>query len=296
MMVAREKGFSLKDAVEHYATHLESLNHSASIETAIEEFLAIREAEGNAKAHLIDLRRRLNRFAREFGTRLAASISTKELDGWLHGLPVAPQTRANFRRVVHSFFAFCAARGYCAGNPVAGASKPKVPPKTIGILTVEQSQALLEACPGVILPAVAIGLFAGLRREEIARLDWRSIDLDRRFIGCRREVQDCPAQAGAGQRQSPCMARPFPSDLGAVMPPAITYRRKFLRALKAAGIESWPANALRHSFASYRLADTQDAAKTALELGHTESRTLFRHYRELVTPEAAKAYCNLFAA
>ena len=29
MMVAREKGFSLKDAVEHYATHLESLNHSA---------------------------------------------------------------------------------------------------------------------------------------------------------------------------------------------------------------------------------------------------------------------------
>lgn len=83
---------------------------------------------------------------------------------------------------------------------------------------------------------------------------------------------------------------------GAVMPPAITYRRKFLRALKAAGIESWLANALRHSFASYRLADTQDAAKTALELGHTESRTLFRPYRELVTPEAAKAYCNLFAA
>ena len=32
-----------------------------------------------------DSRRRLNRFAREFGTRLAASMSTKELDGWLHG-------------------------------------------------------------------------------------------------------------------------------------------------------------------------------------------------------------------
>ena len=103
MMVAREKGFSLKDAVEHYATHLESLNHSASIETAIEEFLAIREAEGNAKAHLIDLRRRLNRFAREFGTRLAASMSTKELDGWLHGLPVAPQTRASSVDVASSW-------------------------------------------------------------------------------------------------------------------------------------------------------------------------------------------------
>ena len=122
-MVAREQGFNLKDAVEHYAAHLESLNHSASIETAIEEFLSIREAEGKAKAHLVDLRHRLNRFAHAFGTRLAASITTKELDGWLHGLIVAPQTRTNYRRVVHNFFSFCTTRGYCTGNPVAQASQ-----------------------------------------------------------------------------------------------------------------------------------------------------------------------------
>ena len=154
----------------------------ASIETAIEEFLSIREAEGKSRAHLADLRRRLNRFARSHGTRLAASITTKELDGWLHGLVAGPQTRLNFRRILHNFFGFCATRGYCQSNPVAQASKPKVPPRTIGILTVDQSKALLSACSEAILPAVAIGMFAGLRAAEIARLDWSSIDLERRFL------------------------------------------------------------------------------------------------------------------
>jgi hypothetical protein len=48
----------------------------------------------------------------------------------------------------------------------------------------------------------------------------------------------------------------------------------------------WRQNALRHSFASYRLAAIQDAAKVALEMGNSPAM-LFKHYRELVTPEAA---------
>ena len=39
MMVAREKGFSLKDAVEHYA-HLGALNQSVTVEVAIDELLS----------------------------------------------------------------------------------------------------------------------------------------------------------------------------------------------------------------------------------------------------------------
>ena len=72
-----------------------------------------------------------------------------------------------------------------------------------------------------------------------------------------------------------------------------TYRRRFAEAVKAAGIESWPSNALRHSFASYHLAFHQNAAATALQLGHTDSRLLFEHYRELVHPEDAKAFWQI---
>jgi integrase len=55
----------------------------------------------------------------------------------------------------------------------------------------------------------------------------------------------------------------------------------------------WPSNGLRHSFASYHLAHFRNAALLALELGHTNQEITFRHYRELVTPEAAKKYWNI---
>jgi len=64
---------------------------------------------------------------------------------------------------------------------------------------------------------------------------------------------------------------------------------------KAAGVKRAPApdNGLRHSFASYRLAATNDAAKTALELGHPNTKLLFSTYRELVTPEDAVEYWSI---
>ena len=48
----------------------------------------------------------------------------------------------------------------------------------------------------------------------------------------------------------------------------------------------WKPNALRHSYASYRLADIKDAARVALEMGNSPAM-LFRNYRELVTEKQA---------
>jgi integrase len=140
-----------------------------------------------------------------------------------------------------------------------------------------------------------IGLFAGLRREEIARLDWREIDLERGYI----EVK--AASAKTAQRRLVSVSdnlrawlAPFRQLAGAVRPTSITYRRKFAAALKAAKIEHWPHNGLRHSFASYHLALHQDAAKTSLELGHMQSAILFGHYRELVRPDEAKLFWQIY--
>jgi hypothetical protein len=58
-------------------------------------------------------------------------------------------------------------------------------------------------------------------------------------------------------------------------------------------LKAWPNNGLRHSFASYHLAHLGDAARLALELGHTNQELLFRHYRELVTPDQAEKYWSI---
>jgi hypothetical protein len=49
---------------------------------------------------------------------------------------------------------------------------------------------------------------------------------------------------------------------------------------------TWERNALRASSVSYRLAETQDLAATALEAGHTPDM-LRRQYQQLTTPDEA---------
>jgi hypothetical protein len=52
---------------------------------------------------------------------------------------------------------------------------------------------------------------------------------------------------------------------------------------------TWPQNCLRHSYATYRLAVTHDAARVALEMGNSPTM-LFVNYRELVDQHDAKAW------
>jgi len=55
---------------------------------------------------------------------------------------------------------------------------------------------------------------------------------------------------------------------------------------------AWKHNALRHSFISYRVADIQNVAQVALEAGNSP-QMIFKHYRELVRPDAAKAWFSI---
>jgi len=48
--------------------------------------------------------------------------------------------------------------------------------------------------------------------------------------------------------------------------------------------------------ASYHLAAFQDAAALALEMGHSNTKMIFEHYRALVSPKAVKAYWSIAAA
>jgi hypothetical protein len=54
----------------------------------------------------------------------------------------------------------------------------------------------------------------------------------------------------------------------------------------------WRQNALRHSFISYRVAETGDVPRTALEAGNSP-KMIFRHYREVVDEESAKAWFSI---
>ena len=63
-------------------------------------------------------------------------------------------------------------------------------------------------------------------------------------------------------------------------------------AVKAQIADGWRQNGLRHSYISYRVAQTGDVARTALEAGNTP-KMIFRHYREVVDEESAIAWFSI---
>ena len=143
-------------------------------------------------------------------------------------------------------------------------------------------------CPANLLPHIVIGAFSGIRAAEIERLDWRDILFDRGYI----EIKAAKAKTKA-RRLVPLLPNlcawlePLKKEEGHVcFVPNVAFRLNYLGEKSGVG---WRQNALRHSYASYRLADTPDAAKVALEMGNSPDK-LFRHYRELVTPDAAKEW------
>lgn len=284
------KGFTLDAALTFYSEHLHLRRRSVNTLKAYDEFVETREKEGASASHLRDFTYRLQRFAKKHAKRLVAEITTKEIDAWLFGLKHSAQSRDKHRRLLHNFFGYCTGRGYAEENPVTRAAKVKVIRKAPGILSPADVAAVLAAAPAEIVPALAIGFFAGLRTAEIARLGWSEINLKRGFIEVTAE------NAKSSQRRlveiTPNLKawlEPHAQRSGPVRLSEMRHKDRFDLARKEAGIE-WPSNAARHSFASYHLALHQDAAKTALQLGHTNTAVLFQHYRELARPEDAEAY------
>jgi integrase len=291
---------TLRDAVNFYLPHLQATNRSCTAKQLVDEILSGKKADGASHRYIQDLRSRLNQFAATFNGKPVAKITTTDIDQWLRdltnlkGKPVAPTTRNNFRRILNVAFNIARDRGYCIDNPVAKSAKAKVIESAAGILTVEEMSRLLGNASEKLIPSIAIGAFAGLRRAELERLDWKEIDLESRLI----EVTACKAKSARRRfiKIKPNLLlwlKRYAKPNGSVAPP--NFRKLLERAQKAAGIQDWPNNALRHSFASYYLGHFKKAgaAELALEMGHTSASLVFQHYRELVKPKDAKRYWNI---
>ena len=289
-------GKSLKDAATFYLDHLKRITRcGVTVFELATEVLAAKEKDGFGSVYRNDLRKRLNRFGRDFGTRPIATITVEELDDWLRNLNCAPKTRANFRANVGVLFSYAERRRMIDTNPIKRTSAPKLVDKAPEIFSINELTALLNSAQSTspdVVPMLTVAAFAGLRDAEIKRLDWNEVDLERGFI----EVKASKAKSARRRliRIQPNLATwltPYASMAGAVRP--TNSRTKIDRVWHAAGLQRWPLNGLRHSFASYRLAATNDAAAVAAELGHTSTKMLYSTYRGVVRPEEAERYWKI---
>ncbi|MDR3404251.1 MAG: site-specific integrase [Chthoniobacter sp.] len=273
----------------------------------VTELLTVKKKDGASSRYLKDLKSRLEIFAKAHPQKSVADFTAPAIDDWLRGLPHSPVTRNNYKRLLGVLFSYAESRNYIPSNPAQKAEKAKVKPEKPGILTVEQASWLLRSANDEILPAIAIGLFAGLRPEaEVWRLDWSAIDLKEKLIDVSKS-KNVASDRFVTIAENLCVwLKPLAKKSGPVSPTGDKYHTLMQTTRAAAtaaavkdgkpdeGIQEWPPDCLRHTFASMHYAFWKNAGETAQQLGHGQNlRTFIRHYKNRVKPAEAERFWKL---
>ncbi len=287
---------ALSDAVRFFQTNRLDLLPVKPITEVVEEFLISRGARGVTETYVTRSRDYLKRFTSQVSGNIG-DVSVSDINGYLQAQDsLGPTTKNALRTCLVTMFGFAKRQGYLHPDRKTAAEqteKFKVPESEIEIFTPEEMERLLLTSHARILPLMAIGAFAGIRSTEIRRLDWSDIKWDRGHI----EI------AGRKAKTRSRRLVPLPENLKAWLAPVRRESGPVIEmsdpsgtlgdvAVKAQIPGGWRQNGLRHSFISYRVAETGDVARTSLEAGNSP-KVVFRHYREVVDEQAAKAWFSI---
>ena len=304
------KASVIEAAKEFARRHLHTLPDKM-LPDAVKEMLEAKEREGASKIYMKVLRFYLGQMADAFHCQLR-SVTTGQLADFFRNMEVSGRSKNNARQTVGAFFKYCKERAWLPKDHDGISMVPKFKEKAgdIEIFTPQEIAHFLTYSRPELVPFLAIGAFAGLRSAEIERLDWSEIHLADRFIEVKaakaktasRRIVPMPENLAkwlAPHAEKEGRVVPFDNvnkqigwlveDTNTGLKAAAKKEKKDLEKVKAA---VWKKNALRHSFISYRVADTQNVNQTALECGNSPS-IIFKHYRELVRPAEAKKWFGI---
>lgn len=288
-------GLNIRRAFDLALERVDGLARSKPVSEVWQEYVDDRRRANRGEYYIrTDLIGKLRRFADEFGDRMAADIQAAEISDWIHGLKAGPTTKASYLRLCVGLFNFAISRDYASVNPAAKVSRPKAITSPAEILTTEEASHLLTSVPEETLPVFLIGLFCGLRTAELRRLRWEDVDLPGGHVEVRAENAKTATRRLVEIRPHlKAWLSPLARTQGFVWPGEQQWREAREKAAKGFKGGKWKRNCLRHSFASYHLVRWKDANALALEMGHTTTSLIFSNYRELVRPEAAKAFWSI---
>jgi integrase len=298
---------SLSVAAEFYKTHAGLIQTRKTASQVADELLEAKAQDNLSARHCKNLRLQLKEgFAvdERFASRPIYEITTSELETWLRQLDVSPTTRNNYRTALGVLFSFALRRGYVLKNPAAIAERAKVKAEKPAILTVAEARTLIDSAGADFIPAVALGLFAGLRPEsEVWPLDWSQIDFKDKTIDVHQSKNLAGERFVKMSENLIQWLRPHAQRSGPVSASgdAYYYRLQITRDKAASvlrkreepcpNLENWRQDSLRHSYGSYHYGLNKNAHETAEQMGHVGGlRVFFRHYRNRVREEAARGY------
>lgn len=296
-------------AVDYFVKRNPVTPPQRTVKEVYKELWKAKEADGASPVYVKDIKFRLGKFAEFFNCQIA-DVSTAQLNEWLRSRKCGARGRNNYRLAIGTLFKFASSQDYVLKDQVdmERVARAREEQTEIEIFSEEEMKKLLIAAecdpatlkagfnlryatgPG-LMPLLLLGGFAGLRTAEIERQVWQDINLERGFIrvtaakGNTAQKRLVPISANLKTWLAKFRKESGPVCEIARTPDAIR------RLADRAGVK-WKHNALRHSFISYRVAETQNMPQVSLEAGNSV-KMINKHYRELVTPDEAKTWFGI---
>jgi integrase len=289
----RPYGKTILDAVHFYRAHLDKEVTSISVSelcTRVKAEFQRRLEKGEAsKKHFTTMGETLRYFEGKFATRGIKTLSGTEIKAWLAHTSWKIKTRNRYLGYIKNIFGIAKDWGLVSVSPLSetnGFHDSRRGVK-VEILAPDEMTRFLVALDSDWIPFFSLNAFTGLRPEEISRLDWSEVKLDRSLI-------DLPMEKSKNKRRK---LIEVPDNLKAfltshVKPDGPVIPKKKLQLAREKAVEKsnvkWKQNCLRHSFCSYAVA-IHGLEWTADQADH-DIRILKRDYREKVTKEDAEKY------
>ncbi len=312
--------YSVENAVQFFirAMHAQKKKQQAPfVDRAVEQFLEAKSdpngGKGNkqlSKKTLQELKsvggiivdtwkyKRVNEVTAEMITTYLNKTKTAK------GKHFTNQTKLNRLTKIKQFFNYCAEkpREWVKENPCDGITIT-AESKEVEILTNSQVLALLEAAMKekqkvrqVMVPYLVLGLFAGLRPEEAQKMKWEWIaafDEEKKTAQVKvpAEISKISESRYADLSEAGWnLIKPYIKQSG----PIGWSRRAFRRIREKAGFAGleWPADCIRHTYASNWLALHKERSHLAEIMGNSAA-IIRRHYKRALPIKDAEAYFEI---
>lgn len=249
--------------------------------------------KGKSAEHQAGFRSVFKLFQLRFGSRYMGDVRAAELDHYLSQIE-NENTRAKHFTYLHGFWRWADRLEHVAENPMRRLDRPKTTPRR-NILTPAQMAEILAArdrMPDWLFASLLLGAFAGIRTSEICRMQWQDVDTAREQIDVQKAKGSdaTPFPERIVDMLAPIHRRAalFAGKTGHIIPREPDADEKAVeawycgeRAKFIAGVlgwEKWPENCLRHSFATYHLAQVKNPTSTAYQMGHSSPAMVRKVY------------------